>query len=146
MFRGRYFHTVDPKGRLSIPAKFREVLRERYDDKLIVANIDSCLVAYPEEEWARLEEKALQIGHLNRDMRYLMRVFFSSGVECPVDRAGRILLPPSSREYAGLAKDAVLVGAVNKFEIWGRQRWDDFMQRTGGSFDEIADKLATLGL
>ena len=146
MFRGRYFHTVDPKGRLSIPAKFREVLKERYGSTLIVANFDDCLMAYPLEEWTKLEEKLLQLPSLQLEVRTFLRRFVSSGVECEVDSHGRALLPPQSREFAGLSRDVVLLGMMNKFEIWSRERWDEFMRRSESDFEETAQKLSALGV
>ena len=146
MFRGRYFHTIDPKGRLSIPAKFREVLKERYGTNLIIAHFQDCLAAYPHEEWTKLEQKLLELPSLQMEVRNFLRRFVSSGVECEVDGNGRVLLPSSSRELAGLSRDAVLVGLMNKFEIWSRERWDEFMRRSDGSFEEISQKLSALGV
>jgi MraZ protein len=146
MFRGRYFHTIDPKGRLSIPAKFREVLKERYGTNLIIAHFEDCLAAYPNEEWTKLEQKLLELPSLQMEVRNFLRRFVSSGIECEVDGNGRVLLPPSSREFAGLSREAVLVGLMNKFEIWSRERWDEFMRRSDGSFEEISQKLSALGV
>ena len=146
MFRGRYFHTIDPKGRLSIPAKFREVLKERYGTNLIIAHFQDCLAAYPHEEWTKLEQKLLELPSLQMEVRNFLRRFVSSGVECEVDGNGRVLLPSSSRELAGLSREAVLVGLMNKFEIWSRERWDEFMRRPDGSFEEISQKLSALGV
>ncbi|HLC42053.1 MAG TPA: division/cell wall cluster transcriptional repressor MraZ [Methylomirabilota bacterium] len=146
MFRGRYFHAVDPKGRLSIPAKFREVLKERYGATLVVASFDDCLVAYPLKEWTKLEEKLLQLPSTQLEVRKFLRRFFSSGVECEVDSHGRVLLQPQSREFAAITREAVLLGAMNRFEIWGRERWDDFMRRSEGTFEETAEKLSALGV
>ncbi len=146
MFRGRYFHTVDPKGRVSIPAKFREVLQSRYDEGLIVANYDHCLVAYPEEEWARLEEKVRQLPSTQLELRVLRRLFFSSGVECPPDKQGRILLPLELRRAAGISKNVVLAGAVDYFEVWSRERWEEYTASNANFFDTMSEKLATLGI
>lgn len=146
MFRGRYFHAVDPKGRLSIPAKFREVLQSRYDEGLIVANYDRCLVAYPEEEWARLEEKVLQLPSTQLEVRALRRLFFSSGVECPPDKQGRILLPFELRQSAGIEKNVVLAGAVNCFEVWSRERWEEYTASNANFFETMSEKLASLGI
>jgi len=145
-FRGRYFHTVDPKGRLSIPSKFRDVLKNRYDEGLIVAHFDRCLVAYPEEEWTRLEEKLLQLPSTQLEVRTFLRRFFSSGVDCPVDKQGRVLLPPESRRSAGIMKDVVLVGLMNRFELWSRERWQEFIESSADSFETMSDKLANLGI
>lgn len=146
MFQGRYFHTIDPKGRLSIPAKFREVLAEREEDTLIVVEADGCLWAYPQGEWERFVGEIRRRPQLSAEMRNFLRIFASSAKECPVDRAGRILVAPEHREFAGLVKDVVLVGTLDRFEIWGRERWADFYQRQGGTFEQIAEKLGALGL
>ncbi len=146
MFRGRYFHTVDPKGRVSIPAKFREVLQSRYDEGLIVANYDHCLVAYPEEEWARLEDKVRQLPSTQLEVRALRRLFFSSGVECPPDKQGRILLPSELRRAAGISKNVVLAGAVDYFEVWSRERWEEYTASNANFFETMSEKLATLGI
>jgi len=146
VFRGRHYHTVDPKGRLSIPAKFRDVLESHYNGGLVVAQFDRCLVTYPEEEWMRLEERVRQLPSTQLELRNYLRRFFSSGVDCPPDKQGRILLPPELRRAAGIAKDAVLVGLVNFFEIWSRERWDEFITVTDDSFHAMFEKLAQLGI
>lgn len=145
MFRGRYQHTIDPKGRLSIPARFREELAERSVDTLVLTEGDHCIWAYPVDEWERLEEKLRQQPQLSAEMRSFLRRTVGSAKDCPVDRAGRTLVPPELREFAGLRKDVVISGALGKFEIWGRERWDDYRQQLG-SFDQMASKLAELGL
>lgn len=137
---------MDPKGRLSIPAKFREFLGERYDRNLVVAHFDRCLAAYPEEEWSRLEEKFLQLPSTQLEVRTYLRRFFSSGVECPPDKQGRVLLPPELRRLAGITKEVVLVGLMNRFEIWSRERWEEFLLASADSFDAMAEKLSSLGI
>lgn len=146
MFRGRYFHTIDPKGRLSIPAKFRDDLVERGTDTLVLTEGDHCIWAFPMDEWERLEEKLRQQPQLSPEMRSFIRMTVASAKDCPVDRAGRTLVPPELREFAGLQKDVMIVGALTKFEIWSRDRWNDHYQGLRGSFDENARKLGELGL
>ena len=146
MFRGRYHHTVDPKGRLSIPAKFREELAERGIDTLVLTEGDHCIWAYPLDEWERLEEKLRQQPQLSPEMRTFLRTTIGSAKDCPVDRAGRTLVPPELREFAGLHKEVVIMGALTKFEIWSRDRWQDYYQRHRGNFDDMARKLSELGL
>jgi MraZ protein len=146
VFRGRYPHTIDPKGRLSIPAKYREELAARGTDTLVLTEGDHCVVAYPMDEWERFEEKLRQQPQLAPEMRSFLRVAVASAKDCPVDRAGRTLVPPELREFAALAKDVMIVGALNKFEIWNRERWNDQYQRARVSFDENARKLAEFGL
>jgi len=146
VFRGRYPHTIDPKGRLSIPAKYREELAARGTDTLVLTEGDHCILAYPMDEWERFEEKLRQQPQLAPEMRNFLRVVVASAKDCPVDRAGRTLVPPELREFAGLSKDVMIVGSLTKFEIWNRERWNDHYQRARGSFDENARKLAEFGL
>jgi MraZ protein len=145
VFRGRYQHTIDPKGRLSIPARFREELAERGVDTLVLTEGDHCIWAYPLDEWERLEEKLRQQPQLSAEMRSFLRRTVGSAKDCPVDRVGRTLVPPELREMAGLRKDVVISGALGKFEIWSRERWEDYRLQLG-SFDQMASKLAELGL
>ncbi len=127
MFRGLHKHTVDEKGRLSIPAKFREALETVFEAPLFVTVLDSCLVAYPADEWRVLEAKLLSGPDLDMKLRRFRRHFYSPAQECPVDRAGRILLPPSLREWAALERDVILAGMGKNFEIWDAARHDAMM-------------------
>jgi MraZ protein len=146
VFRGRYPHTIDGKGRLSIPAKFREELSARGADTLVLTEGDHCILAYPMDEWERFEEKLRQQPQLALEMRSFIRVAVASAKDCPVDRAGRTLVPPELRDFAGLSKDVMIVGALNKFEIWNRERWNDQYQRARIAFDENARRLSEFGL
>jgi transcriptional regulator MraZ len=146
VFRGRYLHTIDPKGRLSIPARYREELATRGTDTLVLTEGDHCVVAYPLDEWERLEERLRQQPQQSPEMRAFIRVSVANAKDCPVDKAGRTLVPPELREFAGLHKDVVIAGALMKFEIWNRERWNDQYQRARLSFDQNASKLAELGL
>lgn len=146
MFRGRFEHTIDPKGRISIPSRFREVLRERYDERLIVTNLDGCLVAYPFKEWEVLEQKASQLSMFKKEVKAFLRFFYSGATECQIDKLGRILIPPVLRDYAKLEKEVVLVGALKKIEIWSKGRWDRVIAKSPEDFDDISDVLAGLGL
>lgn len=146
MFRGRYPHTIDPKGRLSIPKRFRDELTTRGTDTLVLTEGDHCVWAFPLDEWERLEERLRQQPQLSPEMRSFVRITVSSAKECPVDRAGRTLVPPELREFAGLHKDVMIVGALAKVEIWNRERWSDHYQVLRGGFDKWASKLGELGL
>ncbi len=146
MFRGRYHHTIDGKGRLSIPARFREELQTRGTDTLMLAEGDQCIWAFPMDEWERLEQELERRPQLAPEMRNFLRVSVGSAKECPVDRAGRALVPPELREFAALKKDIVIVGVLKRFEIWSRERWDDHYQQLRGSFDENATRLGEMGL
>jgi len=146
MFRGRHEHTIDPKGRVSIPAKFREILTKKYDERLVITNFDGCLVAYPYEEWIRLEEKASSLSMVKKETRSFMRFFYSSAIECILDKQGRILIPQTLREYADLEKEVVLVGQLRKIEIWSKERWNEQIVKAHENFDQISEVLSELGL
>ena len=146
MFRGRFLHTLDAKGRVSIPAKFRELLAEKYDDRLILTNFDRCLVAYPYEEWRVLEEKVSSLSMVKKEAKSFQRFFISGAVECPIDKLGRILVPPSLRDYAKLEKNVIFAGMLQKFEIWSEERWREEIQRTEANFEGVGEVLAGLGI
>jgi MraZ protein len=145
MFRGRYEHTIDAKGRISIPAKFREVLNKKYDDRLVISHYDQCLVAYPQEEWAILEEKQKHLPQMKKETKTYLRFFYSSGADCTIDKQGRLLIPQTHREYANLQKEVVLVGMGTRIEIWDKQKWGEEFRRSQESFDKDSDVLTSLG-
>ena len=121
MFRGRYQHTIDPKGRLSVPAKFRDALAQ-YDGALIVVPNDYCLEVHPLEEWQRIETKLREQSIFNPEVRELSRLFISRAKDVSLDAAGRVLIPPDAREQAGLSKEVTLVGGgLPQFEVWDRR-------------------------
>jgi MraZ protein len=144
MFRGSFEHSVDSKGRVSVPSKFREILAERYDGRLVLAmDLDRCLTVYPLEEWERLEEKIKDLPSMQKEVKDFMRFFFSSATECELDKQGRILIPPALRERSGINKSVVLVGIINKIEIWDSGVWKARKSENG---DKIGEALASLGL
>lgn len=146
MFRGRFEHGIDSKGRLSIPSRFREILTTNYDERLIITNFDGCLWAYPAAEWQKVEDKVASLPQMRDEVKAFQRVFISAAVECPVDKSGRILIPPTLREYAGIAKDVVLVGMTNRIEIWSRERWLREFDESQKRLEIMGDKLADMGL
>ncbi len=124
MFRGRHEYTIDSKGRTSIPAKFRDILNGKDNNGLIVTNeFDGCLVVYPIDEWRKVEEKISAFPDIRKEIKAYQRFFISGAVECPIDKQGRILIPPTLRDYAGLKRYVVFVGMLNKFEIWSKENW-----------------------
>lgn len=125
-FRGRFNHTIDPKGRLSIPARFREILRERFDDAIVMVPWEGCLLVYPTREWAVLEKTVADSSPFDLDARKLRVLFLSRGRDATIDQAGRILIPPEFRTVAGLTKDVTIVGGLKLFEVWDRARLDHF--------------------
>ncbi len=146
MFRGRYNHQIDQKGRLSVPSRFREILSSNFDERLIVTNFDQCLWAYPVPEWQELERKVGELPQFMEEVKALQRVFISAAIEAPVDRQGRILIPPTLREYAGMSRDVVIVGMTKRFEIWSRERWEMVFASAQQRLDGLGQRLADLGL
>jgi MraZ protein len=145
MFMGSYEHSLDIKGRLAIPSRFREALSEKQAvERLIVTQgLDTCLFAYAQEEWKKFEEKIVA-RPLNRgDDRYFVRRLLAGAVDCPLDKQGRIMLPTTLREYAGLGRTALLVGVSSRIEIWSPQRWQAYLER-GKSLEEIAEQIQDL--
>ena len=141
MFKGEYNHTVDTKGRLIVPSKFREALGEMF---VVTKGLDGCLFVYPNEEWQNIEEKFREIPLTTKDARKFSRFFFAGAADCEVDKQGRILLPSVLREFAAIQKEVVLVGVLNRIEIWSRERWLD--ENTYDDMDEVAEHMAELGL
>lgn len=144
MFRGRYEHTLDPKGRLSIPSKFREVLNERYDSRLIITSYENCLVVYPYTEWLKLEEKISELPEFKKDTMAFLRFFYSKAADCAIDKLGRILIPQTHRDYAKLEKEVILLGVFKRVEIWSREVWEEAEAKA--SDEDITSTLERLGL
>ena len=141
MFTGEYNHTIDAKGRLIVPSKFREQLGEEF---VVTKGLDGCLFVYSTEEWNRFEGKFSEVPLTTKDARKFSRFFFAGAATCEVDKQGRILLPANLREYAGLEKDIVSAGVMNRVEIWDKNRWMDNSEYD--DMDEIAEHMAELGL
>ena len=150
MFRGRYEHTVDSKGRLSIPAKFREVLLGKGDERLVITNfvVDSarCLDVYPIDEWLRLEEAIKTRPKFDRRMVMFQNFYLGAACECFVDKQGRILIPPVLRQYANLTRDVTLVSALEKFRVWDKEAWEKVFTEAEDKLMQDPDFLGDLGL
>ena len=142
MFMGEYNHTIDAKGRLIVPAKFREILGDNF---IVTKGLDGCLFVYPNDEWTRFEEKLKSLRLTNKNARQFTRFFLAGAAACEVDKQGRILLPQVLREFASLEKDVVLVGVASRIEIWSRERWDESMNTYDGDMDEVAENMESLG-
>ena len=124
IFRGRFEYTIDPKGRVNIPARFREQLSNAGQGSFIVTNYSGCLCVYPVGEWSRIEDMVAKASSVNRKLNTFLRFFVGGAVEVVPDKQGRILIPPSLRSYAGLDRDVVITGMPKRFEIWSREKWD----------------------
>ena len=143
MFMGEYSHSIDPKGRLIIPAKLREELGDNF---VVTKGLDGCLLAYPQEEWQNIEKRFREVPLTTKDARKFSRFFFAGAAQMELDKQGRILLPATLRSFAGLEKDVVLVGVLDRVEIWDKSRWDENNAYDDQDMDEIAEHMADLGL
>lgn len=143
MFIGEYQHTIDDKGRVIMPSKFREDLGPNF---IMTKGLDNCLFVYPIEEWQILEEKLRTLPLTNRDARAFVRFFFAGATECVLDRQGRVLIPGNLREHAKLIKDAIIIGVAARIEIWSKEEWTAYTEDDSLSYDSIAEKMAELGI
>ncbi len=125
MFRGASNHTIDAKGRVIIPARFRKKIQESGSDGLMLSRLDRCLVGYTFDKWQEIETRILSMAQKSEAMRRFRRVFIGGAFDCELDRHERILVPPSLREYAKLERDIVLVGVLDHFEIWSLENWEN---------------------
>jgi len=147
MFRGSSFHTLDAKGRIIVPARFRDIIRAN-GDGVMVSRMDSCLLAYTFPEWHQIESRILALSEKSETMRRFRRVFIGGAFECTCDKQERILIPPSLRQYAELDKEIVLVGVLDHFEVWSRDKWDSENNNMEADMTKevVRNEIAKLGL
>ncbi|PID72860.1 MAG: division/cell wall cluster transcriptional repressor MraZ [Desulfobulbus propionicus] len=145
-FRSRSEHALDAKGRLNIPTRFREVLREVYTETLVVTNWDKCLRAYPVSEWESFEEKLIVQGQSQPGFGDFVRYVISGVTECALDKQGRILIQPTLRAEFGIEKEVVLNGMLRHFEIWDKAAWDAEKRKTRERFADFSSGLSSLGI
>lgn len=141
MFMGEYNHTIDAKGRLIVPSKFREALGDTF---VVTKGLDGCLFVYDNEEWNAFEEKLKSLPITNKEARQFARFFLAGAAEVEVDKQGRILVPNILREFAQINKDVVLIGVASRIEIWSKERFEGITAFE--DMDEIAEHMAELGL
>lgn len=143
MFLGEYQHSLDPKGRVTIPSKFREELGERM---IATKGLDNCIFLYPPGEWENVEEKLHSLPLTRADVRSFVRFFLSGASELELDKQGRTVLPANLRDYAGIERDLVIIGVGSRVEIWCAENWENYSENAGASFAEIAESLVDLGI
>ena len=142
MFIGEYQHSLDSKNRIIVPSKIREGLGDRF---IISKGLDGCLYAYPIDEWKKFEEKLRNLPLTNKDARAFVRFFVAGATEVETDKQGRGLIQTNLREYASIEKEIVTIGALNKIEIWSKEKWESYNE-SDIDFDSIADKMGDLGI
>ncbi len=140
-FIGEYYHSVDVKGRMNIPVKFRELLGESF---VVTRGLDKCLSIYPTEAFQAFANKLQSLPISDKNARQFVRFFLSGAVECELDKQGRILLPQSLRMYADISKDVVVTGNGSTIEIWDSAQWNDYNNTIDP--DAIADSMVELGI
>ncbi len=143
LFMGEFNHNIDTKGRLIIPAKFRDELGDSF---VITRGLDQCLFVYPMNEWHRIEEKLKALPFTKKDARAFTRFFFSGASESALDKQGRVSIGNSLREYAKLVKDCVVIGVSTRLEIWDQETWSRYFAQSEESFNDISESLLDLDL
>jgi MraZ protein len=141
MFMGEYYHSIDPKGRLIIPTKFREALGESF---VITKGLDGCLAIYPKKEWENFEGKLSDLPYTDKRARTFSRFFISGACDLELDKQGRILVPGPLREFAHLEKDVVLAGTLSRIEVWDKETWEKM-----SAFDDmesLAQEMQEMGI
>ena len=135
VFKGTYRHRIDAKGRLPVPAAFRRALGD--EARVVVTQLDQCLAAYPPAEWAKLEAQLATLPAFSKPVKALTRLVASRAADCEIDVQGRILLPPGLRVAVGLERDAVVIGVLNRFEVWAPEGWDAFVRESERLLEDV---------
>lgn len=143
MFIGEYKHSVDEKGRMAIPAKFRSSLNQA---AVITRGLDHCLYIYTATEWERLAEKVKALPMTSANSRAFQRLMLAGAVDVELDSQGRVLIPEYLRAYAGISKQTVVAGVYDRLEIWDETKWQEYKTKTEANSDEIAERLGELGI
>lgn len=142
MFYGEHEHTIDKKGRLIIPSRFRESLKEYDIDSLyITRGLDKCLFMFTENEWKSQESKFRSMPFTNPESRKFNRLYFSGASQIECDKQGRILIPKYLKDYAGIKRDVIVIGVSNRIEIWSKEDWSVYYNSSKESFEDVAEKV-----
>ena len=142
MFYGEYEHTIDKKGRIIIPSKFRDFLKE-YDIKkiFVTRGLDKCLFLFTEDEWKTQETKFKSISFTKSESRKFNRLYFSGAAQVECDAQGRVLIPKYLKDFAEIKRDIIFIGVSNRMEVWSKEAWNEYYKTSKGSYEEIAEKL-----
>jgi len=142
MFYGEHEHTIDRKGRLIIPSRFREAMKEHYVEKFVVTRgLDRCLFLFPDDEWRAQENRFKAMSFTKQESRFFNRFYFSGAAELGADRQGRVLIPNYLKDFAGIKRDVIVVGLSNRIEIWDKEEWKKFYEQNKQSYEAIAEKI-----
>ena len=145
MFYGEFEHSLDRKGRLIIPSKFRDTMKEHYVEKLFITRgLDKCLFMFAEEEWRLQEQRFKSMTFTKSEYRRFNRLFFSGASVLVPDKQARILMPSYLKDYADIKRDVYIIGVSNRIEIWSRKNWQDYYSLSKDTFEEVAEKLIDL--
>ncbi len=138
---GEFGHNIDRKGRLIMPAKFREELGERV---VVTRGLDGCLNVYTQEQWDEVYAKLCSLPSTNKNARWYQRMVLSKASECEMDSQGRILIPSPLVQLAQLEKECLIIGMANHIEIWAKARWEELEQMENDSFEDVAEQLSDI--
>ena len=145
MFYGEYIHTVDRKGRLILPSKFREVSKENSIEKFFITRgLEKCLFMFAEEEWRAQEQKFKSMSFTKLESRSFNRLFFSGAVDVAPDRQGRFIVPQYLKDYASIKRDVVIIGVSNRVEIWNSATWQEIYKNSHNSYEQIAENILNI--
>ncbi len=148
MFKGTFKHSLDSKGRVAIPNKLRRQM-EKIDNKevlVITQGFDDCLFAYPLDEWETMEQKASHLALLDGAARDAKRLFFGPATECVLDKMGRVIIPQNLRDYASITKEVIILGSLEKIEIWSKTNYSDYIEDFRNNKDERMERMKDIGL
>jgi MraZ protein len=147
MFRGIFHNSIDDKGRMSIPARFRDQIQNNHTTPLVLTlGFDQCLFLYPSDTWQKIEEKLSSMDSLNSEVRQFQRMVMKATDEVEMDQQGRIVISPVLRKEAGIAKNVVIVGLLNRVEIWDKQKYESYHAQTSQSLELMGQKLSDKGI
>ena len=143
MLIGEYQHTVDAKGRVFVPSKFRDDLGEKF---IVTRGIGNCLFGFSGEEWEKISKKLTSMPLTDVSIQNFLRRLFAGATECEVDKQGRILLPQRLREFAKVDKEVVIIGVMSRIEFWAKDYWEEYNESSQEEFESTLSKLAELGI
>jgi len=145
MFYGEYTHNIDRKGRLILPAKFRDVCKECAIERFFITRgLDKCIFMFTDDEWRLQEQKFRNMSFTKGETRSFNRMFFSGAIDVTPDKQGRFIIPPYLKDYAGIKRETIVIGVSNRIEIWDYNMWQEFYKNSSGSFEQIAENMLNL--